>query len=702
MRKNFFKKNVACLALAALLTSSIFIPTNSTCLNAANEAKKQYIVITKDGMQDEVSKNYSEFIDNDTIAKFKEDNSSVLLNMSLTDSEAQMLKNDNFIASMELDNTVSASTDSTEESATNSDWNKKIIHVESEAQEINGSNKVKVALIDSGVDYTSDIPVVERMNFIPEEEGVSPIYDDPTGHGTSIAGIIASNGEESGVTGINPNVELYSAKILGFDMQAPISRVISAIDWAIEKKVHIINLSFGTTTDSPALHYAIQKAYNAGILIVAAAGNDETVEYPAAYDEVIAVGSIDSSGKISEDSASGNEIELVAPGEKVVSTSHFGGVSAASGTSLAAPHVVGIASLLFEKNLSVSSDFIRKVLDASANRIDDENACGYGLVDYDYATEIYNSMLADYEENKPIENYDVKDNEEEVISYDTDEIVEGRWSQADHENMTSEAAQNENLDTDYAILFKSIKAGSRANDKYVGGTGALTYAPQFHGWVYYGTNTSHVIDYVSCYIFMTDIAKYYYSNGSFPSTSSIGNYSYLDSSDATMMLNALNTQGKVTNPTDNSTASWSTIFSYYSLGSVTNARMCGFLYGMACHIATDTFAHSAYRLESDGTYSHILHDDGADLHGSSNVPERFDCATEIAQTLVSHYYNGNNNKQLADVDDFILASYTNVINNATDPSKPSFKLRKMKQFAIENGRAFSDDPYLSYFESMSY
>ena len=365
-------------------------------------------------------------------------------------------------------------------------------------------------------------------------------------------------------------------------------------------------------------------------------------------------------------------LELVAPGEKVVSTSHFGGVSAASGTSMAAPHVVGIASLLYEKNLSVSNDFIRKVLDASANKISTENECGYGLIDYDYALEIYNSMLSDYEENKSLESYDIKENMDEVPTFNTEEIVEGSWSQSDHESMTSKAAINENLDTDYQILFKSIKTGSRSNDRYVGGSGALTYAPQFHGWCYYGSSTNHLINYISCYVFMTDIAKYYYKNGSFPSIESVGNYSYIDSADARMMLNALNADGMVTNPipTIGTSASWQTIFNYYSLGNVTNARMCGFLYGMACHIATDTFAHSAYRL-SGSSYAHILHVDGADLHGTSNNPERYDCAKEIAQNLVSHYYNGYSNKQRASVNDFVLSSYQNVINSSVN-GKPSF------------------------------
>lgn len=76
--------------------------------------------------------------------------------------------------------------------------------------------------------------------------------------------------------------------------------MVAAIDWAIEQDVDIINISFGTTVDSEEIHAAIRRAYDAGILIVAAAGNNGVVEYPAAYDEVVAVGAVDAKGERTE------------------------------------------------------------------------------------------------------------------------------------------------------------------------------------------------------------------------------------------------------------------------------------------------------------------------------------------------------------------------------------------------------------------
>ncbi len=159
---------------------------------------------------------------------------------------------------------------------------------------------VKVAILDSGVDYTEDIDVYMRKNFIPGEDEICVIYEDISGHGTSVAGIIAAKDNDEGITGINPYVQLYSARILDENKQAPASRVVAAIDWAIEQDVDIINISFGTTVDSEEIHAAIRRAYDAGILIVAAAGNNGVVEYPAAYDEVVAVGAVDAKGERTE------------------------------------------------------------------------------------------------------------------------------------------------------------------------------------------------------------------------------------------------------------------------------------------------------------------------------------------------------------------------------------------------------------------
>lgn len=190
-------------------------------------------------------------------------------------------------------------------------------------------NKVKIAIIDSGVDESGDINIKERYNLVPGEETISPCFEDNTGHGTSIAGIIGSKkDDDTDISGINPNAEIYSIKVMDTDNTAPVSRIIEAIYKAIEYDVDIINMSFGTTYNSDILHKAIRDANDKGILLVAAAGNrgceDGTVEYPAAYSEVIAVGAVDTSAELAEESSRGEDVDVLAPGEAIKTLSSFG------------------------------------------------------------------------------------------------------------------------------------------------------------------------------------------------------------------------------------------------------------------------------------------------------------------------------------------------------------------------------------------
>ena len=110
----------------------------------------------------------------------------------------------------------------------------------------------------------------------------------------------------------------------------------------------------------------------------------------------MAVGSVDSNGVISDFCSTGEDMEVVAPGELIKSTGGFGGEIIESGTSMAVPHVVGIASLLWQKDKSKSADFIRQLINESANCLGNENIYGNGLVDLEYALEIYNEFASAY------------------------------------------------------------------------------------------------------------------------------------------------------------------------------------------------------------------------------------------------------------------------------------------------------------------
>ena len=233
---------------------------------------------------------------------------------------------------------------------------------------------------------------------------------------------------------------MYSAKVFDSENRSTISRVVDAIYWAIDKNVNIINMSFGTTSNSQALHQAIRDAENNGILLIAAAGNDRQVEYPAAYDEVMAVGSVNTEGEVSKESAVGEQLEIVAPGEQICSTGAFGGTIIAEGTSMSAPHITGIAAKLWGKDRMVSANFIRQLLNASANQFTVSSKCGNGLVDYSYAEKIYKEFKDSYTEGEKLEKNEsyIDDNKKEILSFQEVDYVEGRWSLDAHKAAISE------------------------------------------------------------------------------------------------------------------------------------------------------------------------------------------------------------------------------------------------------------------------
>ncbi len=362
-----------------------------------NEQSKEYYVIDCNSkrMYDKVRNLVKEEAANDSV--ILEENNVIALQLSEDTKE----KLTDLGVSIEYDECVdgSAYKDKTrKKDKDRDDWNMRSIEVVPEDQDA-GREKIKIAVIDSGIDFNESINVVERKNFLDDE--VSPLHEDNTGHGTAIAGIIASNGCDKTVKGINPNAEIYSARVLDSNNKAPISRIVEAIYWAIDNDVKIINMSFGTKTYSEVLHNAIKEAEQKGILMFAASGNggkskSGNVEYPAAFKEVIGVGSASKNGKMSEITSTGKELELVAPGEDIDSVGWLGLDVSCNGTSIAVPHAVGAASLLWQKDLTKPAQFIRDLMKISSKTILANNGDRYSYIDYTYAEEIYDDLYHNY------------------------------------------------------------------------------------------------------------------------------------------------------------------------------------------------------------------------------------------------------------------------------------------------------------------
>ena len=258
----------------------------------------------------------------------------------------------------------------------------------------NQGSGVKVAIIDTGIDLNqTDLKVAGNVTFVA---GTSSGQDD-NGHGTHVAGTVAALGNGTGVVGVAPGAALYAVKVLDRNGSGSISGVVSGIQWAVTNKMQVINMSLGTSSDYTTLHTACDAAYAAGIVIVAAAGNSGNsygtgvnVLYPAAYDSVIAVAATDSTNSRASFSSTGPKVELAAPGVNVLSTCLGGSYCTMSGTSMASPHVAGVAALVIASGIVKDTDGKDGIADEVRQRLDStaedlgaagrDSLYGYGLV----------------------------------------------------------------------------------------------------------------------------------------------------------------------------------------------------------------------------------------------------------------------------------------------------------------------------------
>lgn len=241
---------------------------------------------------------------------------------------------------------------------------------------------VKVAVIDTGIDYNHTDLASNYVGGYNAVNASKPPLDDQ-GHGTHVAGTIAAVKDLKGVVGVAPNVKLYAVKVLDSNGSGQYSWIIDGIQWAVNNKMNVVNMSLGGPSGSDALKAAIDAAYKAGVVVVCAAGNDGgAVNYPAKYPGAIAVSALDSSDKIASFSSRGSEIAFIAPGVSVYSTYKGGGYKTLSGTSMASPHVAGLAALVIGLGVTNPND-VKNVLIKSAVKITGlkDTEQGNGVID---------------------------------------------------------------------------------------------------------------------------------------------------------------------------------------------------------------------------------------------------------------------------------------------------------------------------------
>ena len=242
---------------------------------------------------------------------------------------------------------------------------------------------VTVAILDSGVMANhEDLPNVTRIEVLYEDKRLGLIslgLDDAIGHGTHVAGIIsAAMGNGKGGAGIAPGVKLLSLRITNDKGSSTDSKLICGLQAAVKAGAQIVNISLGGPAYSAVFQKAINEAAEAGVTVVAAMGNDGTncLNYPAGYDNVIGVVSVDRTNNRASGSSYGTWGDVAAPGASIYSTTYTGSYGPKSGTSMASPVVAGVAALYKSVHPNATPAQITARLKATATKGDSDLGAG--------------------------------------------------------------------------------------------------------------------------------------------------------------------------------------------------------------------------------------------------------------------------------------------------------------------------------------
>lgn len=239
---------------------------------------------------------------------------------------------------------------------------------------------IKIAVLDTGIDFSHlDL----RGNIHRGYNSISPNQPpvDDNGHGTLVTGIIAASNNNIGIIGVAPDAEIYPVKVLDKFGDGDIETVIRGIEWCINEKVQVINMSFALLEDNATLKNVIQRALDCGIIVVASGSNSAggEVGFPASYDGVISVTSVDQNFKIGITSPKG-KIDFSAPGINIISTKLNGGYKKVSGTSFATPHITGLIALMLDKKPLMNQSEVLKDLKFFSKNIGKSEVYGNGIV----------------------------------------------------------------------------------------------------------------------------------------------------------------------------------------------------------------------------------------------------------------------------------------------------------------------------------
>lgn len=283
-------------------------------------------------------------------------------------------------------------------------WGVKMLYNDQFLMSTSGGDGVNVAVLDTGV-LKTHLDLKNRVKDCKDfSNPKSPLVDgkceDKNGHGTHVAGIIAADGGSDGlgIFGVAPMANIYAYQVCSTSGSCWADDVAVAIRTAADNGVNVINLSLGSDSQSSLIYNAIVYASGKGVLVIAAAGNDGpyigSIDYPAANLETVGVGALDENRTVSDWSSRGinseteayvannGDVEFAAPGVSVESTWKDGGYAILSGTSMAAPHITGLAAKLWQKDSlapAVSTRELLRKFSTDLLPLGDDNASGWGI-----------------------------------------------------------------------------------------------------------------------------------------------------------------------------------------------------------------------------------------------------------------------------------------------------------------------------------
>lgn len=278
------------------------------------------------------------------------------------------------------------------------------IHAAQAWEYATGDKRIVVAVVDTGIDfYHPDLAdniwknpnevvgdgIDDDGNGYPDDiHGYDFVSDDgdpldDLGHGTHVAGTIGAVGNnQAGVVGVCWKVSLMAVKVFDETGNGDVERAIEGIRYAVENGARVINASWGSYDKSRALEEVINEVHQAGVVFIAAAGNDNSANpfYPAAYNHVISVAATNAKDQRARFSNYAPYVTVSAPGENIYSTVPNGGYEFYSGTSMATPHVSGVAALILSRHPEFDDEAIANIIRNSVDRVKSEQPIGTGRI----------------------------------------------------------------------------------------------------------------------------------------------------------------------------------------------------------------------------------------------------------------------------------------------------------------------------------